>query len=125
MPASEKIKDKFRSGCAMATPAALNRMRANGVLPRTLLDRHVTGDWGEFDEDGDPYLLGRVHTQIFMQLPSDRSVQVLILILILGLRHALGEGELAPVKRRLEATLHEYQFTGARWISPEQRGQGK
>lgn len=52
MPASEKIKDKFRLGCVVATPAALNRMRANGVLPRTLLDRHVTGDWGECgDED--------------------------------------------------------------------------
>ena len=37
----------FSLGQVVATPGALDLLAAYGVPARTLLDRHVTGDWGD------------------------------------------------------------------------------
>jgi hypothetical protein len=41
---------KFPLGRCVATPRALRAVAAAGVEPGALLARHVTGDWGELDE---------------------------------------------------------------------------
>src|SRR5579862_40977 len=38
-------------GWIVATPGALNALVEAGVSPTALLRRHVTGDWGELDEE--------------------------------------------------------------------------
>lgn len=45
-------KHLFLLGQVVATPAALELMAVNSVNPSDLLDRHVTGDWGDVS-DGD------------------------------------------------------------------------
>lgn len=42
----------FTLGQTVATPAAMEVMKTNGITPADLLDRHVLGDWGDVcDED--------------------------------------------------------------------------
>ena len=42
----------FTLGEVVATPGAVEAMQKHNVLPQTLLQRHVTGDWGVLcDED--------------------------------------------------------------------------
>ncbi len=42
----------FTPGQTVATPAAMEVMKANGITPADLLDRHILGDWGDVcDED--------------------------------------------------------------------------
>jgi hypothetical protein len=41
----------FDPGQVVATPAALVALTAHGVLPSQLLDRHVSGDDGDMDEE--------------------------------------------------------------------------
>ena len=41
----------FPLGRTVATPGALGALALAGVLPRSLLGRHVCGDWGELDEE--------------------------------------------------------------------------
>jgi hypothetical protein len=38
-------------GRVVATPGALRALEEAGVSPQDLLRRHVTGDWGELDEE--------------------------------------------------------------------------
>lgn len=38
-------------GQLVATPGALNRLQEAGQSPLELIVRHVTGDWGELDEE--------------------------------------------------------------------------
>ncbi|HSY26381.1 MAG TPA: hypothetical protein VK832_02675 [Burkholderiaceae bacterium] len=40
----------FSLGTVVATPGALDVLTENNVLAHALLQRHVTGDWGELDE---------------------------------------------------------------------------
>lgn len=40
---------RFGLGLAVITPGALTALEAIGVTPQTLIDRHVTGDWGNLD----------------------------------------------------------------------------
>jgi hypothetical protein len=42
----------FSLGHIAITPGALAALRLHGVAPATLLDRHVSGDWGDIDEEG-------------------------------------------------------------------------
>jgi hypothetical protein len=46
------MRSKFELGQIVATPGALEALKAAGQGPGELLRRHVTGDWGELcDED--------------------------------------------------------------------------
>ncbi len=42
---------KFRLGTVVATPGALRALEESGESAIDLLYRHVSGDWGELDED--------------------------------------------------------------------------
>jgi len=41
----------FPLGHIVATPGALRALEAAGQQPAKFLDRHVSGDWGELDEE--------------------------------------------------------------------------
>jgi hypothetical protein len=41
----------FSLGQIVATPGALDALRAHSVMPATLLGRHLRGDWGEIDAE--------------------------------------------------------------------------
>jgi hypothetical protein len=41
---------KFQPGQIVATPGALEALRASGEEPLRFLQRHLAGDWGELDE---------------------------------------------------------------------------
>ena len=41
---------KFNPGSIVATPGALEALRASGSHPLAYLNRHLSGDWGEVDE---------------------------------------------------------------------------
>jgi len=41
----------FPLGTCVATPGALEVLEEAGVLPITLLARHVHGDWGDMDKE--------------------------------------------------------------------------
>ena len=41
----------FELGRIVATPGALRALQKAEQLPAEFLDRHVTGDWGELDEE--------------------------------------------------------------------------
>jgi hypothetical protein len=40
---------RFPLGRLLATPGALEVLRASGVLPFALIDRHQAGDWGDLN----------------------------------------------------------------------------
>jgi len=42
---------KFRLGQIVATPGALDALLTAGQTPGFFLRRHVSGDWGELDEE--------------------------------------------------------------------------
>ena len=42
---------KFNLGSLVATPCALRSLTLANVDPMTLVTRHVTGDWGDLDDD--------------------------------------------------------------------------
>ena len=41
----------FRLGQIVTTPGALRALERAGDTPRRFLERHVSGDWGDLDED--------------------------------------------------------------------------
>jgi hypothetical protein len=41
----------FELGRIVATPGALQALEAAGEQPTEFIDRHVSGDWGELDEE--------------------------------------------------------------------------
>jgi hypothetical protein len=41
---------RFAPGSVVATPGALEALRASGDDPLVLLERHLNGDWGDVDE---------------------------------------------------------------------------
>jgi hypothetical protein len=41
----------FRLGQVVATPGALRALERAGDTPQQFLERHVSGDWGDLDED--------------------------------------------------------------------------
>jgi hypothetical protein len=42
---------KFSLGKVVATPGALDALREAGQTPGEFLTRHVTGDWGDLDDE--------------------------------------------------------------------------
>ena len=42
---------KFSLGQVVATPAALDAISECGQTPAEFLDRHVSGDWGDLDDE--------------------------------------------------------------------------
>lgn len=42
---------KFPLGKVVATPGAMALLEKQGVNPGTLLDRHVSGDWGDLGKE--------------------------------------------------------------------------
>lgn len=42
---------KFDPGQVVATPGALEALRAAGQVPGEFLGRHLRGDWGDLDEE--------------------------------------------------------------------------
>lgn len=43
--------NKFIPGQCVATPGAMNVLAEHYVLPEDLLRRHVSGDWGDLDDE--------------------------------------------------------------------------
>lgn len=41
----------FNLGQIVATPGALDELERLGIDPVTLLERHMTGDWGDMDDE--------------------------------------------------------------------------
>lgn len=84
---------KFALGQIVATPGALEAFQQTGESPWTFLARHVSGDWGDLDEeDRRENELSLVHgfrllsayrltdqTKIWVITEADRSVTTLLL----------------------------------------------
>ena len=51
MSQGETKKPLFDMGQVVATPGALDALREAGQQPHEFLARHVTGDWGDLDEE--------------------------------------------------------------------------
>lgn len=45
------VRARFSPGHIVATPGALELLLELDVSPSGLLDRHVTGDWGDLDDE--------------------------------------------------------------------------
>jgi len=41
----------FKLGQVVATPSAISALEESGEVPHLYLRRHVTGDWGELDDE--------------------------------------------------------------------------
>jgi hypothetical protein len=46
-----QVKPLFPLGATLATPAALNVLEKAEITAGSLFDRHITGDWGDLDQD--------------------------------------------------------------------------
>lgn len=88
------LKALFSLGQIVATPGALSALGDEGITADALLNRHVTGDWGEMtQEDKDEndlslkegfrvmsaYDLPRTGQRIWVITESDRSATTLLL----------------------------------------------
>ena len=47
----EGVRPRFSLGRVVATPGAISTMEQFGIDPGSLLARHVTGDWGDLDDE--------------------------------------------------------------------------
>lgn len=45
------VQAKFSPGQVVATPAALEALRAAGQQPSEFIGRHLAGDWGDLDDE--------------------------------------------------------------------------
>ncbi len=45
------MKALFQPGSVVSTPSALQKLAEHYILPEDLLERHVTGDWGDLDAE--------------------------------------------------------------------------
>lgn len=45
------MKALFSLGQVVGTPGALEKLNALGVTPISLIDRHISGDWSDMDEE--------------------------------------------------------------------------
>jgi hypothetical protein len=83
----------FRLGEVVATPGAVEALETHNIQPLTLLQRHVTGDWGDVCEEDaqsntDAVTYGErilssyriaEHTRVWIITEWDRSVTTLLL----------------------------------------------
>ena len=51
MSPNETTKVKFHPGQIVATPGAIDAIREAGQTPHEFLVRHLSGDWGELDQE--------------------------------------------------------------------------
>ena len=51
MSLNETTKAKFHPGQIVATPGALDAIREAGQTPHEFLVRHLSGDWGDLDDE--------------------------------------------------------------------------
>ena len=51
MSVNETTKAKFHPGQIVATPGALEALQNAGQTPHEFLVRHLSGDWGDLDEE--------------------------------------------------------------------------
>ena len=51
MSLNETKKAKFHPSQIVATPGALDALREAGQQPHDFLVRHLTGDWGDLDDE--------------------------------------------------------------------------
>lgn len=83
----------FRTGQVVATPLALECLRAGGIEPADLISRHVNGDWGDVSatdrqqndnavRDGDYPIVSAYElttgARVFIVTEADRSVTTLL-----------------------------------------------
>jgi hypothetical protein len=47
----QRPQPKFALGQTVATPGVLEQLQVAGQDPLALLQRHVTGDWGDLDDE--------------------------------------------------------------------------
>lgn len=85
---------KFNLGGLMITPGAAEAIEADGQYPLEFVVRHVTGDWGELDDEDketnetalqygyrllSAYRTKESQTKIWIITESDRSVTTILL----------------------------------------------
>ena len=51
MSLNETTKAKFHPGQIVATPGALDALQNAGQTPHKFLVRHLSGDWGDLDDE--------------------------------------------------------------------------
>lgn len=84
-------KAKFSTGQVVATPGALKALEEIGVEPLTLIQRHVSGDWGDVCKDD-----GRANDKALIDGSRIFSAYVFGSVKIWLITEALnGEGERA------------------------------
>lgn len=90
---SAQLQARFTPGRIASTPGALAAMEAAGCLPLNLLNRHLSGDWGDVDAEdaatNDEALRCRLRllsayeigpdTTIWLITEADRSVTTFLL----------------------------------------------
>lgn len=91
---TEAPKALFPMGRIVSTPGALDALGTAGVGAGELLQRHVTGDWGEITQDDSSenalsvkegfrilsaYTLARTGARLWVITEADRSVTTLLL----------------------------------------------
>jgi hypothetical protein len=47
----EGVSPRFPLGRVVATPGAISTIERLGISAASLLERHVSGDWGDLDDD--------------------------------------------------------------------------
>jgi hypothetical protein len=51
MSTNKTARSKFQPGQIVATPGAIEAMRASGQNAQDFLSRHLRGDWGDLDDE--------------------------------------------------------------------------
>jgi hypothetical protein len=84
----------FPLGKVVSTPGAIEALNSAGVSARELLERHVSGDWGDLSEDDrsenelsvkegfrilSAYTLPRTSVRLWIITEADRSATTLLL----------------------------------------------
>jgi hypothetical protein len=91
---NNKAKSLFSLRQIVSTPGALSALGKEGIDASSLLQRHITGDWGEVSEDDrrennlaategfrilSAYTLPRTGVKLWVITEADRSVTTLLL----------------------------------------------
>ena len=89
-----RTSGRFPLGRTLATPGALEALKAAGSCPAELYQRHQSGDWGILDEEDQQeneyslqhnlrllsaYVLPRTGVKVWLITEADRSVTTILL----------------------------------------------